>query len=436
MSEIRVLHITAHLGGGIGRVLSQLARHRRSTGSDVEDVFVCLERPITARYADVITASGARLVIAPAAQQLDSLIASADIVQFEWWHHPLLAACMMKCSRSQMRPVVWSHISGLHYPSIPPGFSRLPYAFLVTSEVSLEMLQGPRDNLLEVVNSTGGFDDLPQPERTADAPPRFGYIGSLNPAKLHPEIERYLDAVDLPGFSVAFYGDVSGNPGLLSSCKSGPLVLRGYTDQPGTVLSGMDVFVYLLNPAHYGTTENALLEAMACGVVPVVLNNRVEQSIVEDRKTGLVVNSPWSFANAISFLYNNPSERLRMSAAASTTVRARFSIGICAGLLDSVYARVMKQPKRPFQFSEVFGNSPADWFMACLGTYRSCFKNGAGELAREERLHNAFLYEKTKSSAFHFASCFPADSRLERWTAMLEADRAFAARQHCNGKDF
>jgi glycosyltransferase involved in cell wall biosynthesis len=428
MASITVLHITAHLGGGVGRALSQLACYRRASGSQVEDAFVSLEKPQTRSYVDRITACGAKVLVAPAAGELDALIAAADLVQLEWWHHPLLAAWMNRNPIPPARLVVWAHTSGLHYPVIPPVFTIQPHAFLLTSEISLRRLdrQGhPRGNILAVVSSTGGFDDLPFPRREAHNHPRFGYLGSLNPAKLHPDIVSYLDAVDLPGFRVDFYGDVFANPQLQSWAeKAGPtsrLALRGYTDSPGSALSGMDVFVYLLNPTHYGTTENALLEAMACGVVPVVLNNPVEETIVQNGITGLVVDSPRSFADAITWLVRHPQERLRLSAACAT-VRDSYSVGNSAGRLDAIYRRVVDEPKRCFEFNRIFGNSPADWFLSCLGSYSRHFSEESEICGREERLQYPFLYERTKSSVFQFLSCFPADPRLARWAAMLERD--------------
>jgi glycosyltransferase involved in cell wall biosynthesis len=400
-------------------------------GSCVEDVFVCLEAPKTALYADIITGSGAKLYVAPGTDELNALVAAADIVQLEWWHHPVLAAWMNQWKTLLARLVVWVHISGLHYPAIPPDFACLPYACLLTSKVSL--LQFEREhrtlpNICEVVNSSGGFDDLPMPKRVAQLQPRFGYLGSLNPAKLHPDIVTYLNAVDLPGFTVDFYGDASTNPQLRSWAQdagpAGPLVLRGYTNNPGRALTGMDVLVYLLNPTHYGTTENALLEAMACGVVPVVLNNPVEEQIVENGLTGLIVDSPSSFADVIRYLSHNPEERLRLSSAAAAMVRERYSVRNTVEQLDALYLRVMDKPKRSFEFEHIFGNSPSDWFISCTGDYARHFLDESEICGREERLRHPFLYEKTKASALQFAEYFPADPRLAHWARMLERDLA------------
>jgi glycosyltransferase involved in cell wall biosynthesis len=60
----------------------------------------------------------------------------------------------------------------------------------------------------------------------------------------------------------------------------------------------------LLNPYHYGTAENILLEAISAGVVPIVLNNPAEMALVEDRKNGFIVSGVKDFSDLISKLWN------------------------------------------------------------------------------------------------------------------------------------
>ncbi|NTW43934.1 MAG: glycosyltransferase family 4 protein, partial [Anaerolineaceae bacterium] len=79
-----------------------------------------------------------------------------------------------------------------------------------------------------------------------------------------------------------------------------------------------------MNPRHYGTSENALLEAMTMGVVPVVIDNPTECSLVIEGKTGLIVKSPDEFAEAIVWLKNNPASRLQIGQQAATYVRENF----------------------------------------------------------------------------------------------------------------
>lgn len=415
---MRVLHITAHLGGGVGRVLSQVAA-RHAKADKVENVLVCLETPRTREYLDVLSAAGATVAVAPDPARMERLLSEADIVQVEWWHHPLVAEWLCRWSPLSARLIVWAHTSGLHYPSIPPALAAAPHAFMLTTAASLTVLP-PSDNTW-VVSSSGGFDDLPPVIRDDRPTLRFGYMGALNFAKLHPDIATFLKAVELPGFHVEFHGDPSANPALAAATATDTrLCLKGYTDRPGEVMAGLDVLVYLLNPTHYGTTENALIEAMACGVVPVVLNNPVETAIVEHERTGLVVDSPAAFAAAMARLADDPAFRRTLSANASASVRSRFAIERTVAQLEEIYRKVMEQPPRDVDFAATCGRRPAEWFRAGLGRYADCFT--AGEAARRRRLSLPFLYERTKSSAFQFRQYFPDDPELAAMAAMLEDD--------------
>lgn len=427
---IKVLHITAHMGGGVGRVLSRIAMFRKETFSDIEDIIVCLETPHKGKVITELVSAGIAVHVAPLTEELDQLIEDADIVQLEWWHHPLLAQWLSTREYLFTRLVVWSHTSGLNYPVIPAPFIALPQAFLFTTPVSLSHYDISTSNSVDVVHSSGGFEDMPVCERNFSKRPLvYGYTGTVNPAKLHPHITEFIAAVDIPGFAVEFYGDSHVNPVLVDQQTSEPKVLdrihlRGFTDNIYEALCEMDVFVYILNPTHYGTTENGLLEAMACGVVPVVLNNPVESSIVKEGETGFIVDSPEAFASAIKHLHGTPQLRKEMSEAASADVRSRFSIDITEQQLGEHYRRLMEKPKCRSDFRNIFGSTPWEWFCSCLGEYRNLFSLDSVDTLRQNRLKVPVLYDRTKSSVFQFIHYFPHDPQLEQWSKILEEDLA------------
>ena len=238
----------------------------------------------------------------PLPVRLNEAISAADIVQLEWWHHPVVAGWLCSGIHPEMRLVIWSHVSGLHPPEILPGFVDIPHRFLFTSPCSLEHPSLAHrflrpDPKYDAVFSSGGFDDFPEPpRRTYAGPTRAGYVGTLNFAKLHPRFLDYIAAVNVPGFTVALVGDpttaaaLQAQAGRLGITDS--LEIRGYKSDVIGELARFDIFPYLLNPLHYGTTENALLEAMAMGVVPIVLDNPAERHIVRNGETGLIITSP------------------------------------------------------------------------------------------------------------------------------------------------
>lgn len=425
----RVLHLTAHLGGGVGKALSGLVAGASRSGSAFGHTVVTLEEPEKPHFAELIRRGGGSVVVKPTPAELDTLIRDADVVQLEWWHHP--ATLKALCSRPlpPMRLLVWCHTSGLNNPVVPRGLLCAAQQFLFTSPCSFgapEVAGLPAEvrERLGVISSCGGFDLLAEPRRPATEALSVGYLGTLGFAKLHPRYVEFLAAVPDPSFRVRLVGDLTNRDLLAGQCEAagreGMLDFRGYRDDVAAELAGINVLAYLLNPEHYGTAENALLEAMACGVVPVVLDNPAELEIVENGRTGLVVKDPAEFAAAVDWLSRNPAERAAMGMRASRAVRERFAPELLFPAWEGRYRATMELAKTEISFTGIFGCEPSQWFLACQQD-RELFVSGR----EPDRESYAFpgLFEATKGSVFHFAREFPGDATLAAWADRLETFR-------------
>lgn len=210
------------------------------------------------------------------------------------------------------------------------------------------------------------------------------------------------------------FGDQLNHETLLDQCKSlnrsDLLKFKGYTDNVARELSELDLFPYILNPYHYGTAENALLEAMAMGVIPIVLGNPCERAIVEHGRTGIVVNNPKEFSDAYQMLSDSSVMKHELSAAAMDYARVNFTNEKIESQFISIYDELMEQPKDRVDFTGVFGGSPVESMSKfyrdfSIFTSKSAYDN-------MDKLSRYSLYERTKGSVFHFLDYFPDDLHL------------------------
>ncbi|MBK1709322.1 glycosyltransferase [Marichromatium gracile] len=421
---MRVLHLSAHLGGGVGRALACLT----APTPGVEHEVLCLEAPRKPRALDRVRAHGVRVDCTPSHAELRARIDAADLVQLEWWNHPALFAALCPAPLPPLRLLVWSHVSGLHAPRIPLGLLRAAGRTVFTSACSFDIaeiasLSGEERVRLGVCSSAAGVEDLPAPRIDAEAPLRAAYLGSLNPSKLHPEFVELMAAVALPGFRVHLFGDPEAGAPLLARARAlgrpELLVLEGFTEDVPGALADFNTLIYPLHPEHYGTAENALVEAMALGLTPVVIDHPAERVLVEHGVTGLVAADGAALVAAIDELAADPARRAALGQAASVAARTRFTGARMRECMREYYALLMAEPRREIDFAARFGRAPAHWFMACQPPGAPFLADGTirpGPLAPA-------LFEPTKGSLLHFRDYFPDDSLLARWAGALETRR-------------
>lgn len=163
---------------------------------------------------------------------------------------------------------------------------------------------------------------------------RIAFVGRLaEEQKRISDVTRAFIRVtqEVPGTSAAIYGDGPDRSNVES-------ILSEHTDRVPVKLLGRvppsEIQRHLLNTdaivllSDYEGLPIAILEAMACGVVPVCLKMRSGiPELVEDGVTGLVVNDrDQDFTNAIRRLKENPDLWKRLSANARERVERENSI--------------------------------------------------------------------------------------------------------------
>lgn len=421
-----VLHLTPHLGGGVGKALSGFILEAIRQGSDFVHEVICLETPNQMQFVDRIIAGGGNVSFGLTIDQIRNKVRAADLVQLEWWNHPATFRVLTTLADVPMRLLVWCHVSGMSTPVIPPGLMQHAVRFAFTSPCSrtlpeVEDIARESAEKFAVVSSSGGFEGFPMIDLLPEEGVKAGYLGSLNFSKLHPDYARFIAAVPIPDFSVKMIGDPVSREQLEHDAADlgKPDLFRfvGYTTNVVSELRAINVLAYLLNPDHYGTTENALIEAMAMGIVPVVYDNPAEREIIANGTTGLVVRSVSEFAEAVKWLHENPLERVKMGQEAARQIRDRFSVSKSCSAMASLYAEMMTLPKTSVPFVDILGATPADWFLLCQ-TDKLRYRDDGSVSAAIGSTH--YDLEPTKGSLVHFANAFPEDERLAKWRQSIE----------------
>jgi hypothetical protein len=361
---MNILHVTPHLGGGVGKAHAALTA---AMPFPARQSFLLLEEPRDRRYADEIEALGRPVDIAASLDDVAARAAEADIVQIEFWNHPKLFECLARTDFPAMRAVFWSHVSGLFRPVIHPGFLEEADRFAFTSPASLEIpavqaLPQARREKLAVIGSAFGFEGENELSSLVDP---ICYLGTVDFIKMHTGFFDVIDALS-GNATAAIWGTPDPEVTARASAMRHPLRIRfmGQTPDPRAALSQSRIFFYPLQPDHYGTAENALIEAMSLGLVPVVLANPAECAIVQQGQTGFIASSIAECRAILEMLLADPDRVAEVGAKAHEVAATAFTANRSARQFVDIWSGLMQKPKLSHDFRSITGSTPREWFEA------------------------------------------------------------------------
>lgn len=438
LDQMNILHIAAHLGGGAGKAISGIAMQGQGDFSDTHRI-ILLQEPEKSGYVQACREHGVSVSVWNG-NTVD--LRWADVIVVSWWNHPVMARFLRNFPAISVPVILWSHINGCHYPMLPYRLAAEFERVLFTSPYSLEnpMWTGAEREQIRkcsaLVWGIGRFEPE-QIEPKAAYPDRdsftVGYVGTLNYGKLHPRFFDYSRAVceRIPTARFVMAGDRDET--LERDVRLAGLEDRfsfpGYVSDVPALMSRFDVFGYLLNPEHYGTTENVLLEAMACSLPVVVLRQNVERFIVPT-EAGYLVETPRQYADCLEKLRRDLALRERLGRAARNHVLKQYDAGENTARFRAACCQAADRLGRNHDFS-FLGNSPWEWFRFCLGERERRLMEAAGALlengssAQLRQLLQScppILREERKSSLRHFAAVYPQDRTLQALKQQMEQE--------------
>lgn len=313
---------------------------------------------------------GIPLIEAPDRDRLRAELEGADIVQLAFWNTPE-AYELLRGPLPPMRLLVWFVVGGGAPPQvILPELVEVADLAVGAGPV---LPDGDTEAEVEVV-----FPVL-DPARVSPAPVPIaehdgysvGYVGTVEPVKMHPDFVDLCAAVRTPGVRFGVYGSGGGFAGIAARADElgarDRFELGGFVEDVGAVLAGFDVFGYPLCPDNYSATDLALLEAMGAGVPPVILPHGATARVVADGETGIVAADERAYVEALERLGSDRDLRLRLGEAARAHAWRTFSPEAGVTAWSSVYARLMERPKRPRAWSGGPAGSGAELFLDSLG---------------------------------------------------------------------
>ncbi len=437
---LQVLHVTTHMGGGVGKVLSSIVNYTKKNYRQYTHKILVLETPVKTQFINICKEEGVEIILLTDKKSIKKEMLKADIVQISWWHHPKMAEFLSDFPQIPIRLIIWSHVSGCNYPAFPFEFAKIAHKTLFTTNYSFQnpyWSEQEREYVMknaEIIYGAGDFSLISKFKYVQHEDFNIGYIGTLNYSKLHPEFVKFCAEVNVSGMKFIMVGDTDNQQQIERDAEiynlNDKIEFTGYINNVSKELQRFDVFGYPLNPFHFGTTENVLLEAMAAGIPVVVLNQGAEQHIVKHMETGLLADNVEHYGKLIRYLYENPNERKRIGENARAFVLNTFNLEKTVEKMNRVYDEVMETPKRTFEFRTIFGKNPYEWFLSCLGEDKKLFEDSINSdlIKDKEKLEQTeskisncrhILREHSKSSINHFAQCFPGDEIVMYWKKLI-----------------
>jgi glycosyltransferase involved in cell wall biosynthesis len=427
VAQTKVLHILPHVGGGVGSVLRAFLKEEMEGLSPRFAHSIAALETLNEPSTNCFNILGIPWRECVAQGALNALVENADMVLVHWWNHPLLMRLLFE-GLPPVRLAFWSHVNGY---AVPQAFFRnlfeMPDLFIFATQASFDapavkgLSKGIREKL-RVIRSCAGVPKGSTEPLSKEGPFQIGYVGTVEPAKMHPDFLSLCAAANLSTPCI-----VAGGPShheLRTKAEKMGLGERfeilGPINDPQPVFRRLHAFAYPLTPNHYGTGEQVLVEAMAFGAVPVVLANPPEKALVLHAETGLVVENAFDFSAALRFLADHPVERERMAAAGRRFVMEKCPIKCSQEQFHAVFEELFSFPKRSRQLSlsgisGVEKGSPFHLFLSSCGN--SIERKTALSMASGQHFDGpippSFSFS-TRGAPAHYLRMLGHDPSLER----------------------
>lgn len=443
----KILHITPHFGGGVGKVLLNYLSKVKDNHSFVHKA-ICLDYA-NGNAAKVAKSTGFLLLdnMFKKKREILDLIADCDITLIHWWNHPLLYDFLVRERLPASRIIIWNHILGSSAPNnLTKKILKYPDIFVFTTPLSYHIkevknLTNKYKKNLRDIWSTGGINYVKSVKPKKHFGFNIGYIGTVDYIKIHPDFLNICNQVDIPNVNFIVCGRPKEKE-LKQEAKylniAGKFTFTGQVSDIKKYLSLFDIFGYPLAPHHYGSCDQVLQESMAAGIVPVVLANQMESYMVKDGVTGIVAKDKDEYVKVLQDLYHNHKLRNSLSKNAKEYAINTFSLEKMVNKWNKIFNEVLNFPKtvKKWKLTKNIKNlSSKDVFLESLGDYGQNFtfycnaknnKEKRKSIEKIKKLAESLDWQsKSKGTVYHYNSFFPNDPYLSVWSQLMRKNKNY-----------
>lgn len=426
----KILHILPHLGGGVGKVWGNISLESKKKKLFLNEFFL-LDKP-QQESIDNIKKYSLDIV---SSNELFKRLEEADIVQIEWWNNPLLTKFLSLETLPKIRLIVYSHISGFFYPNYIPE-----YLFEISDKIIASTEYTFNENPLfknekyktkvSVIHSCSGLSLVENLKKKKHDSFNIGYIGTVDYSKMHPDFIEMSKSAKIKNKKIIICGSGKDLEDIKEKTKDNKeFEVLGYVNDISSILSILDVFGYPLNKKHYGTGEQAIIEALGAGIPIVVMDNGAEKEIVKHNYNGLIASNKEEYSRHLETLANNRDLMKKLGENAKKYAIENFCIDNTVKKFNVIYDDVLlkKKSKKEKMTNGFFENNGFAYFINSLGSKAKHYidsvlsKDDFALIEADNKIseENLNYISSSKGSIFQYRNFFPNDDILNFWCGLI-----------------
>lgn len=281
--KIKVLHITTHLGGGLGTAISSYIANS-SLSHTVLELEETINPCLLSHNFDIITMSRR--------EELSLLARNSDIILLHYYCHPLAAWALFELNTLLERKIViWCHNNGIDF------LRPLPDALSGMSDAVI--LSGCQDNRFDDCDIIRPIPQVEVLEKIAgklqgkdNNKLLFRYIGSLSYDKIYEYAENwFIYLSEKWNFQIVTF-DIEHDFFKFD-------LLSGSTER-SLLYDCFFCAIYPLKSTHYGCGELGLQELLMLGYPVILRRNKIETEIVNNLEGVYFADSFTEFCSVCS----------------------------------------------------------------------------------------------------------------------------------------